>query len=375
MSAPLFNRSHTQVIGTEGRAAPGAKIYFFNPGTTTPRVVYNDGALTAPRAHPVVAGATGLIPGIYLPYGDFRVRVETSLGVVLSDDDNIANPAPPAVGGGGGGDPVPEVKLLQTGFTFWMPYDGLLTGFVRVNGRSIGSAASGATERANPDTEALYAFLWNNITDTFCPVSGGRGASAAADFAANKAIALPDARGRALWGLDTMGSNAANTAQVTTNLTTTISSTSATVASNAGLAVGMFIAHANVLAGTTITAISGTTVTLSATASASGLASGRFSVFRDAQEPGALGGSQTHAMLEAENATHTHIQDVHGHDYARPLSASARGDSGSLVSVYQQTLDGTGGVSGTAATNQNSGLSRPHNNMPPGITGTYFVKL
>jgi microcystin-dependent protein len=71
-------------------------------------------------------------------------------------------------------------------------------GWVLMNDGTLGNAASGATTRAAADTEALFTLLWNNTTNVDCPVSGGRGASAAADFAANKTIALPRALGRAL---------------------------------------------------------------------------------------------------------------------------------------------------------------------------------
>lgn len=84
------------------------------------------------------------------------------------------------------------------------------TGWVRGNGRTIGNASSSATERANADTENLYAVLWNSYADAQCAVSTGRGISAAADYAANKTIALPDLRGRAFFGLDDMGNSAAS---------------------------------------------------------------------------------------------------------------------------------------------------------------------
>lgn len=72
-------------------------------------------------------------------------------------------------------------------------------GWVMCNDGTIGSAASGATTRAHADTEALYAVLWAIPDgDTYAPVTGGRGASAAADFAANKPIALTKMLGRAL---------------------------------------------------------------------------------------------------------------------------------------------------------------------------------
>ncbi len=71
-------------------------------------------------------------------------------------------------------------------------------GWVMANDGSIGSLTSGATNRANTDTLPLYTLLWNNISDTYAPVATGRGANAAADFAANKALSLTKALGRAL---------------------------------------------------------------------------------------------------------------------------------------------------------------------------------
>lgn len=72
------------------------------------------------------------------------------------------------------------------------------SGWVLMNDGTIGSASSGATTRANADTQPLYELLWTNCANAQCAVSTGRGASAAADFAANKTIALPKALGRAL---------------------------------------------------------------------------------------------------------------------------------------------------------------------------------
>lgn len=73
------------------------------------------------------------------------------------------------------------------------------TGWVKADGGSIGSAASGGTTRANADTAALFAVLWNlNVLDSAIQDSTGagstKGASAAADFAANKRMVLPDMR-------------------------------------------------------------------------------------------------------------------------------------------------------------------------------------
>jgi microcystin-dependent protein len=72
------------------------------------------------------------------------------------------------------------------------------TGWVLMDDKTIGDASSGATGRANADTVNLFTLLWNNTADADCPVSTGRGASAAADFAAHKTIALPKTLGRVL---------------------------------------------------------------------------------------------------------------------------------------------------------------------------------
>lgn len=70
--------------------------------------------------------------------------------------------------------------------------------WVLMNDGTIGSASSGASTRANADCENLFLLLWNNISDTYAPVTGGRGASAAADWAANKKIKLLTVLGRSL---------------------------------------------------------------------------------------------------------------------------------------------------------------------------------
>jgi microcystin-dependent protein len=89
-----------------------------------------------------------------------------------------------------------------TGFTTGDVKTGLKTtadiGWVMLNDGTIGDASSGATNRANADTQPLFTLLWTNVANANCPVSGGRGASAAADFAAHKTIALPKMLGRAL---------------------------------------------------------------------------------------------------------------------------------------------------------------------------------
>lgn len=64
-----------------------------------------------------------------------------------------------------------------------------------VDGKTIGNASSGASARANADTEALFTKLWafpaaSVPIYTSAGAASTRGASAAADFAADKRIAL-----------------------------------------------------------------------------------------------------------------------------------------------------------------------------------------
>lgn len=83
------------------------------------------------------------------------------------------------------------------------------SGYLRCDGNTIGSASSGATARANADTWPLFNVLWQaSPTAGILPIQTStgaattRGASADADFAANKRLSLPDLRGEFIRGLD-----------------------------------------------------------------------------------------------------------------------------------------------------------------------------
>lgn len=92
-----------------------------------------------------------------------------------------------------------------------------IPGYLLCDGSStIGDGSSGATN-TGPQYLGLFQVLWNNFGNAVCPVSSGRGASAAADFAAHKKLTLPDLRGRARFGKDNMGGVAAG--RITTAVT------------------------------------------------------------------------------------------------------------------------------------------------------------
>jgi hypothetical protein len=83
----------------------------------------------------------------------------------------------------------------RTSFNSFQPF-----GWVPANDGSIGSSISSATTRANTDTWPLYNLLWNSVTNTYAPVSTGRGSSAIADFSANKTLTLSRNLGRVIAG-------------------------------------------------------------------------------------------------------------------------------------------------------------------------------
>lgn len=186
--------------------AGGALAYFFVGGTTTPLPVYEDAGEDTPHTHPVVADANGRWEAVFIPFTtSYDIQVTTAGGTQLYYYEEIPNPDPVEASE----DSVDATELSQTGDFKWRPVNTTLSGWVRANGRTIGSATSGATERANADCEDLFLFLWNNLANGQAAVSSGRGASAAADFAANKTIAVPDLRCSTPMGVADMGSSTA----------------------------------------------------------------------------------------------------------------------------------------------------------------------
>jgi microcystin-dependent protein len=208
-----------------GKPLSGGLLYFIEAGTTnTPQNAYQDSALTIAHPNPITLDSAGRVPQFYLADGSIKIRLTDSAGVQQLVADNVLVVGPSSGSGGGGS--VDATTVLATGDIKVKYGTGTLSGFVRANGRTIGSATSGATERANSDAQALFEYLWG--ADANLSVSSGRGASANADWTANKTIALPDWRGRAIAGLDDMGNSAAG------RLTSTYFGTAATVLGAAG---------------------------------------------------------------------------------------------------------------------------------------------
>jgi hypothetical protein len=230
-------------------------LYFGNPGTnpelTENRVqVYWDSAGLKPAAQPIrVSGGfamRGATPSNVFANGDFAATAtnlaeqvvytvpnstDMRLALSLTNPNTASSVAVVDAGSYYSGAEVETVLqevgaslvsivlgAIPTGVT--MDFCGTVapTGYVLGSGRTIGNAASNATERNHADTVDLYTQIWNatNGDATYPTIqdSAGnattRGATAGADYAANKRLPLPDCRGRIRVGKDNLGGTAAS---------------------------------------------------------------------------------------------------------------------------------------------------------------------
>lgn len=194
--------SMTQQFDEFGKPLSGGLLYIIQAGTVnTPQQPYQDAALTIVQPNPIQLDAAGRVPQFFLADGYIKIRLSDKKGVTQLARDGVLVIGPSAGGGGGGG--VDPTTLFQTGMMALFYGTGVIAGYVRPNSRTIGSASSGATERANADCQALFLFLWQQ--DPNLAVSGGRGANALADWNANKTLTLPDCRGCTFVAMDDMG--------------------------------------------------------------------------------------------------------------------------------------------------------------------------
>lgn len=210
MAGTLLGVSNTQQHDTNGQPLVGGLLTIYQGGTTTLANVFQDIGLVLPAPNPLVADASGRLPLFFLSDGIYAARLTDQYGV--QSNGGFFLPQIPSIGAstsGGGGSAVDPNSIFSTGDWKWRPSAETLAGWVRMNGKTIGNASSGASERANADTQALFVYAWQTYPDTKCPVLGGRGASALSDFNAGKQITLLDMRGRGPVGLDDMGNAAA----------------------------------------------------------------------------------------------------------------------------------------------------------------------
>lgn len=354
-----------------GVRAVGAKAYFYVGGTTTPYAVYTDAAETTPATDPVVSDGNGRWPTTFIPFGTYKEVIKTSGGKELSTADNIPNPEPTDPS-----DTVDPNDIFQVGDIILAGKNGTRAGFVRLNGRTIGNASSSATERANADTVDLFTYVYDNFANGQAAVSGGRGASAAADYAANKNIALPDLRNASPFGFGDMGNT------------------------DAGLmASAPVVSGSPILAGSIIGANTHT------------LTTGQVPSHNHAGSTATSNGAHTHTATTSSDGAHTHTgtsdgqSGTHTHNTNQPAhknrsystpgfagdtwggtdTATASGNT-SVDHTHTFTTASNGAHTHTLTTTSDgahthtlsivsAGSDQPHNSVSRGVPFTFLMKL
>lgn len=321
MAGTLFGLGLSQRVDTNGKPDAGWLLYLYAANSSTPVDSYQDTALTVLNTWPLAADSSGMLPNFWVADGSYRARATSADGSrTFFDLTSVL-----AIGASAGAAPsggVDATTIFQTGDVLWLDVQGTRSGWVRDNGRTIGSATSGATERANADCQSLFTYLWTNFTDTQCPVVGGRGASANADWSANKQITLPDKRGYVPGGLDDMGNSAA----------------------------GRW-ANVPVVSGTVTTA-------------------------------GAILGEATHTLSTSEIPSHNHSVSLNDPGHTHGINTDQAGTSGGQP---LETASGTGGnlvvtntnsaTTGITVNQSSVGGGGSHNNVQKTVLGTFYRKL
>ncbi len=67
----------------------GAKLFFFDTGTSTPKDTFSDAALATPNANPVVADADGRFPDIFLGGGIYKAQLKDKNNVQKWEEDPV----------------------------------------------------------------------------------------------------------------------------------------------------------------------------------------------------------------------------------------------------------------------------------------------
>lgn len=88
MAAQLFLLPFRPALDANGLVVPGAQIYFYAHGTSTPQPVYSTSALSVELPNPVVADASGKWPSIYLDMAKiYRCVLKDAGGGVIAERD------------------------------------------------------------------------------------------------------------------------------------------------------------------------------------------------------------------------------------------------------------------------------------------------
>jgi len=94
-SLERFFNPQMRVFDLNIRSLPGARLYFFAAGSTTPKATFTTKAGGTPNANPVIADSSGTFPPIFLD-GLYRVELRSAQNIVQSGwpIDNVGQDNP-----------------------------------------------------------------------------------------------------------------------------------------------------------------------------------------------------------------------------------------------------------------------------------------
>lgn len=196
-SATTITPTMTQYFG-QGDNSPSAEVSTGAAESITTSWTRFTQAITLPDIGTKVIGNCG-DDGVFL---DLNLPVDTIKRIDIALPSSYVGTLTPEVTWQSTNEVASLISAPRTGDVRLSMNNHFNWGWVPANDGTIGSAPSNATTRNNVDTFPLYNLLWNNISNTYAPVTGGRGASAVADFAADKPIRLTRMLGRVLAGLN-----------------------------------------------------------------------------------------------------------------------------------------------------------------------------
>lgn len=404
-TAAILPPAYTQFFDSNGNPLSSGKVYFYIPSTTTFKSTWQDAAETILNANPVTLDAAGKAK--IFGSGAYRQILRKANGDTVWD---ALTYSPGSSGGGGGstgdGDLVATVKpwaglVAPNQYVFAygqeivrLTYPELFTAITQqstVNCTSGSATISGLTDTTQiPIGAAIEATCLAPTTTVIAKTSSTLTVSIVATITLNTSATIfpygngdgsttfnvPDLRGRAIAGRDNMGGTAANTLQISTTITTVSGSATATI-SSANVTAGMYIISTNLPVGTTVSVISGTTLTLSGNATASGtLTTATVSLFKSASSIGAVAGAVGHAQTQAEMFAHRHGITDPGHTHTYTIAVvNSNGTNGGSTDVQSITAGVATGSSTTGISTSIVGNTAAMPILSPYITFNYIIKV
>jgi hypothetical protein len=164
-----FNMPNVSAFDANGNPATGWTLNFYDPGTTTPKDVYSDAALTTPISQPIAANSAGVWTTIYMDASLYRVILKDANGTTKQDNDNYD----PGLAAGFGLSSVVGV-----------PQGGTGAGNAAAARANLGAASSDALTATQNDVTALQTAVATGVNE-----DGEFGALASKDSVARTDLA------------------------------------------------------------------------------------------------------------------------------------------------------------------------------------------